>query len=69
MSGTALNSSDFNFLDHIIVDSSAIHHIFGNKKLLTQLEQTQNHQHVLVANGMKSQVNGIGKFNFFFKRN
>jgi hypothetical protein len=42
MSGTSLNFADFNFLDHIILDSGATNHMFGNKNLLTQFKKLHN---------------------------
>jgi hypothetical protein len=37
--------------------------IFCNKKILTKLEPINDEQFVLVANGMKAKINGIGETN------
>jgi hypothetical protein len=61
----ALNSISLNLSDQIIFDSGATDHIFCNKDLLTNIDLSNNAKYVLVANGMKVQINGIKNYNMF----
>jgi hypothetical protein len=57
----SLNSFKVNLNNKIILDSGVTDHMFYNKKLLTKLEPIKDEQFILVANGMKAKINGIGK--------
>jgi hypothetical protein len=61
--GISLNSFKANLNNKIILDSGATNHMFCNKNLLTKLEPINDEQFVLVANGMKAKINGIGETN------
>ena len=63
--GIALNSINLNLLDKLIIDSGATDHMVGNKNLLTDLKPIKGDQYVLVVNGMKARINGIGTLNIF----
>ena len=59
------NNSKSNLFDQIILDNGATNHMFGNKQLLSDLKSTNNNQYVVVANGMKAYVNGVGEINLY----
>jgi Integrase core domain/GAG-pre-integrase domain len=59
----SLNSFKANLNNKIILDSGTTDHMFCNKKILTKLEPINDEQFVLVANGMKAKINGIGETN------
>jgi hypothetical protein len=61
----SLNSFKANLNNKIILDSGTTDHMFCNKKILTKLEPINDEQFVLVANGMKAKINGIGETNLF----
>jgi hypothetical protein len=61
----SLNSINLNLSDKIIFDSGGTDHIYYNKYFLTNIDLTNNIKYVLVANGMKVQINGIGNYNIF----
>jgi hypothetical protein len=67
-SGISTHSNNFNLLDKIIIDSGATDHMFGNQTLLNNLDITNYNQFVLVANGMKAKINGIGETIFCNKK-
>ena len=67
MNGIALTSIKINLIDKIILYSGATNHIFGNRNLLTNFKIIRNGPNIQVANGMKVQTSGIGKFNIFSK--
>jgi hypothetical protein len=48
-----------------ILDSGATDHIFYNKDLLTSLKEIRNDQYVLVANGMKTKIDGTEEIELF----
>lgn len=49
------------------MDSGATDYMFCNKNYLTNLDLSRNDQYVLVANGMKAKINGIGECELFSK--
>jgi hypothetical protein len=59
--GISLNSFKVNLNNKIILDSGVTDHMFYNKKILTKLEPIKDEQFILVENGMKAKINGIGK--------
>ena len=63
-----LAKQNLNLLNKIIIDSGATDHMFGNRTLLKNLDMTKNDQFVLVANGMKDKINGVGKTIFCNKK-
>jgi hypothetical protein len=65
--GMTLNTLNLNLNDEIIFDSGATDHIFYNEKFLINLDLTKNTKHVLVANGTKVQIDGIGNYSIFSK--
>jgi Ni,Fe-hydrogenase I small subunit len=65
----ALNSINLNLHDQIIFDSGATDHMFCNEELLTNINLIKNIKYVLVANGTKVQIDGIERYNIFFKGN
>jgi hypothetical protein len=62
-----LNTLNLNLNDEIIFDSGATDHMFYNEKFLINLDLTKNTKHVLVANGTKVQIDGIGNYSIFSK--
>ena len=42
--------------------------MFGNKQLLSNLSPTNGNNFVLVANGMKAKINGVGEINLCNKQ-
>ena len=67
-SGMSSYSKNLKLVDKIIIDSGATDHMFGNQGLLKNLDMTKNDQFVLVANGMKAKINGIGETIFCNKK-
>jgi hypothetical protein len=65
--GMTLNTLNLNLNDEIIFDSGATDHMFYNEKFLINLDLTKNTKHVLVANGTKVQIDGIGNYSIFSK--
>jgi hypothetical protein len=63
----ALNTFNLNLNDEIIFDSGATDHMFCNKKFFTNLDLIKNIKYVLVANGTKVQIDGIGNYSTFSK--
>jgi len=49
----------------LIVDSGASHHMISDEKLIKDIEPT--HGHVMIANGDKIPIKGIGKLKLFNK--
>ena len=60
--GIISNSKDL-FSNQIIINSGTTYYMFGNKQLLSNLNPTKNDRYVVVANGMKAKINGIGEIN------
>jgi hypothetical protein len=59
--GISLNSFKSNLCDQIILDSGLTDYMFCNKYFLKILEPTTHNQYIIVANGMKAKVNGVGE--------
>jgi hypothetical protein len=65
--GMTLNTINLNLNDQIILDSGATDHMFYNQKFLNNLDLTKNTKHVIVTNGTKVKINGIGSYKIFSK--
>jgi hypothetical protein len=52
-----------------ILDSGATDHMIGNKKLLSNYKHFEGEQFIIVVNGDKIKILGIGSINIFFKNN
>jgi hypothetical protein len=65
--GMALNAINLNLNDQIILDSGATNYMFWNKDFLNNLDLTKNTKHVIVVNGTKVKINGVGSYKIFSK--
>jgi hypothetical protein len=58
--GISLNSINLNLRDQINFYSGDTDHMFCNEELLTNINPTKNTKYVLVTNGTKVKIDGIG---------
>jgi GAG-pre-integrase domain len=65
--GIALNSVSYLPTSQLIIDTGATDHMMCNKNLFKTLEMCTNDQYILVANGTKVPITGIGTINLFSK--
>jgi hypothetical protein len=49
------------------LDSGATDHMFCNQEFLNNLDLTKNTKYVIVTNGTKVEINGIGSYKIFSK--
>jgi hypothetical protein len=66
--GITFNSTKFISSEKLIIDTGATDHMICNINIFNNLNLSQNNQHILVANGTKVSINGIGTINLFSKK-